>query len=70
MKKTKNPPAKTSTTTEVKKYPLQIPEAQGDLADRAEIEIEQEIQAAIWQSREKLLEIEAAKKVDKNDKPN
>lgn len=32
-----------------KVYPEKIPESQGDLADRADIEIEQEMQELIWQ---------------------
>ncbi len=33
-------------------YPEQIPEAQGDLADRANVEIEQELQEQIKHARE------------------
>ena len=35
-------------------YPLKIPEAQGDLADRAEVEIEQEIEELIWRVQQQL----------------
>ncbi len=35
-------------------YPLKIPEPQGDLADRAEVEIEQEIEELIWRVQQKL----------------
>ena len=35
-------------------YPLKISEAQGDLADRANIEIDQEIQEGILRARQKL----------------
>lgn len=35
-------------------YPEKIPESQGDLADQAEIEIEQEIQEQIFRIRQKL----------------
>ncbi len=37
-------------------YPERIPESQGDLADRAEIEIEQELQEQIFRIRQKLNE--------------
>ncbi len=37
-------------------YPERIPESQGDLADQAEIEIEQEIQAQIFKVRQRLKE--------------
>ena len=35
-------------------YPEKIPESQGDLADQAEIEIEQEIQEQIFRIRQRL----------------
>jgi hypothetical protein len=35
------------------KYPLNVPESQGDLADRANVEIDQEIQERILQARQK-----------------
>ena len=35
-------------------YPEQIPEAQGDLADRATVEIDQELQEQIKRARESL----------------
>lgn len=35
-------------------YPMKIPEPQGDLADRAEVEIEQEIEELIWRVQQKL----------------
>ena len=35
-------------------YPEQIPEAQGDLADRANVEIDQELQENIKRARETL----------------
>lgn len=35
-------------------YPTKIPESQGDLADRADIEIEQGIQEMIWRIRKQL----------------
>jgi hypothetical protein len=35
-------------------YPEQIREAQGDLADRANVEVDQEIQAAIFKVRQNL----------------
>ena len=37
-------------------YPERIPESQGDIADQAEIEIEQEIQAQIFKVRQRLKE--------------
>lgn len=37
-------------------YPLKIPESQGDLADRAEVEIEQEIEELIWRVQQKVRE--------------
>ena len=37
-------------------YPERIPESRGDLADQAEIEIEQEIQAQIFKVRQRLKE--------------
>ena len=39
-------------------YPEKIPESQGDLADRAEIEIEQEIEEQIFRVRQRLKENE------------
>jgi hypothetical protein len=35
-------------------YPTKIPESQGDLADRADIEIEQGIQEMVWRIRKQL----------------
>lgn len=41
---------------------MNIPEAKGDLADQAEIEIEQEIEEQIWRARQNLPPIDRNKK--------
>jgi len=57
LKKNNQPakPATNSNSTAVSNsYPEQIPEAQGDLADRANIEIDQEIQEKILRVRQNI----------------
>lgn len=50
--------AEANQETQREIYPLKIPESQGDLADRAEVEIEQEIEELIWRVQKRLREEE------------
>ena len=51
MKNTKAQTKNPTANNESELYPIHIPESQGDLADRAEIEIEQEIQQQIYEAQ-------------------
>ncbi len=57
QQKKSSPEVRSTTQTAAEEvYPEKIPESQGDLADRANIEIEQEIEEKIFRVRQRLKE--------------